>query len=92
MQFEWDESKRKSNLEKHNLDFALVSSLFDGRPVVTVESFRTEEERFATTGEIDRRMYTVIWTWRGSNIRLISARRARDAEKRDYRSLHSRRD
>ncbi|CAA9572657.1 MAG: hypothetical protein AVDCRST_MAG87-2575 [uncultured Thermomicrobiales bacterium] len=37
---------------------------------------------------IDEKLYTVIWTFRGSTIRLISARRARDAEERAYRDIH----
>ncbi|MDP9354285.1 MAG: BrnT family toxin [Chloroflexota bacterium] len=45
-----------------------------------------------TTGELDGRFSTVVWTWRGEVIRLISARRARDAEQRAHRSLHSGRD
>lgn len=90
MEFEWDEAKRQSNLAKHGLDFLRARTLFDGRPVHTVMSPRFEEERFATTSEIDGRFYTVIWMWRGDVIRRISARRARDGEERAYRMLHGR--
>jgi uncharacterized DUF497 family protein len=90
MEFEWDEAKRRSNLAKHGVDFLRARALFDGRPVVTTVSRYPDEQRFLTTGEIDGRFYTVVWTQRGKNIRLISARRARDAEARDYRALHGR--
>ncbi len=92
MEFEWDEDKRQRNLAKHGLDFLRAQALFDGRPTLTRPSQRFEEERFATTGELDGRLYTVIWTRRGDTIRPISARRARDGEHRSYRSLHGGRD
>ncbi len=88
MQFEWDETKRSGNLSKHGVDFLRMQMLFDGRPVVTAGSPRTDEERFATTGRIDGRFYTAIWTWRSETIRLISARRARHEEQQRHRALH----
>ena len=35
MEFEWDESKRLANLQKHGLDFTDGQALFDGRPIYT---------------------------------------------------------
>jgi uncharacterized DUF497 family protein len=89
MEFEWDEVKRQSNLRKHQIDFLRMQLLFDGRPQISAKSVSSNEPRFLTTGEIDGVFYTVVWTWRGGAVRIISARRARDAERRDYRSLHS---
>ena len=88
MEFEWDEAKHQQNLVKYGIDFVDVEELFDGRPVLTRSSHRCGEERFATTGKLKGRFLTVIWTTRGVSIRLISARRARDAEQREYRSLY----
>ncbi len=92
MEFEWDEAKRQRNLAKHGVDFLDATALFDGRPVVTVLGQHPNEPRFLTTGELDGRFSTIVRTWRGEAIRLISARRARDAEQRAHRSLHSGRD
>ncbi len=39
MQFEWDESKRKSNLRKHGIDFTDCLSVFYGL-TVTLEDAR----------------------------------------------------
>jgi len=89
MDFEWDEAKRQSNLIKHQIDFVRAQLLFDGRPQVTALSWHAEELRFLTTGEIGDVFYTFVWTWRGEAIRLIPARRARDDERINYRSLHS---
>jgi uncharacterized DUF497 family protein len=88
MEFEWDEDKRLRNIDKHDLDFLRVRLLFDGRPVFTARSKHLDEERWVTTGLVDGRFYTIIWTPRGDSIRFISARRARDAEERAYRALH----
>lgn len=88
MEFEWDEGKRQRNLVKHAIDFIDVQAVFDGRPTVSSFSRHVEEPRVLTTGAIDAMFYTVIWTWRGESIRIISARRARDAERRHYCSLH----
>ena len=88
MEFEWDEAKRLSNLEKHQIDFLDVRLLFDGRLVRTVASHREVENRYQSTGVVNERFVTVIWVWRLEKIRIISARRSRDGEKRAYRELH----
>jgi uncharacterized DUF497 family protein len=85
---EWDEAKRQSNLAKHDIDFLDARRRFDGRPVVTARSSYPDEERHLTTGNVDGRFVTVVWTRRNGAIRIISARRARDAEARAYRALH----
>ena len=90
--FEWDESKRQSNLVKHRIDFLDVRGLFRGRPVVTKDSPYPNEERLLTTGIIGDHFVTVVWTRRNDAIRFISARRARDDEVRAYRELHGGRD
>lgn len=90
LDFVWDEDKHRANLAKHRIDFVDMQALFDGRPDYTSESPRFGETRFATTGELDGQFYTVIWTWRGDVVRLISARRARDGEERAYRAAHGR--
>jgi uncharacterized DUF497 family protein len=87
MEFEWDEDKRLSNIEKHGFDFRDVEVLFDGRPLYTRDSPRGDENRHMTTAEFAGRLMTVIWTERGEKIRIISVRRARDAEERNYRQL-----
>jgi uncharacterized DUF497 family protein len=86
MTFEWDEAKRQSNRAKLGVDFVDAQALFDGRPVVTAPGYWQDEKRFATTGLIEGRFFTVIWTRRNSNIRIISARRSSDGERRAYRA------
>jgi uncharacterized protein len=88
MEFEWDEAKSRSNLEKHGVDFDFARLLFDGRPVAITPARSDIEPRSRTTGAIEGIFYTVVWTPRRGAIRIISIRRARDEEKREYRSIH----
>jgi uncharacterized DUF497 family protein len=88
MNFEWHEHKRQWVIDERGIDFLDVTQLFDGRDVITVRSPRQDEERWATTGLIGGKEITVIWTLRGENIRIISARRARNNERRAYHEVY----
>lgn len=88
LEFEWDEKKRQSNLEKHKIDFVRARFLFDGRPVHTWPSSYNAEPKLATIGVLNGLCYTAIWTLRGSAIRLISVRRSRNDEIREYHKIH----
>jgi uncharacterized DUF497 family protein len=92
VEFEWDEDKRQINIWKHQIDFLRAQQLFDGRPVVERSSERHLELRTLTTGLIDEKFYTAIWTLREGKVRFISCRRAWNGEERAYRELHGGRD
>jgi len=87
-EFEWDESKRLANLEKHRFDFDDAVDFFDGRPTTSMLIEREGEIRILTTSFVLDRMRTIIWTPRNGRIRVISVRRAHAAEIRTYRALH----
>ena len=89
MEFEWDDEKRLSNLDKHGFDFERATELFDGRPIIQVLSTHQLELRYKTTGKMDDVFITAIWTPRGNVIRLISVRRAHDDEERTYHEHES---
>ena len=84
---EWDEAKRLKNIQRRGLDFEDADLMFDGRPVTTAASRRNNEDRFVSTAEIDGKLYTVVWMWRGENQRVISFRRASYGEERTYRQI-----
>lgn len=84
MQFEWDDTKEEANIAKHEIDFDTAIDLFDGRGFIETSSSYPDEERWLRTGIVDGRFMTVIWTRRGNTIRIISARRSRANEKRNY--------
>jgi hypothetical protein len=85
MEFEWDEAKRLSNLDKHGIDFLDVEEVFDG-DIVTVEDDRYGygERRFVTFGLLQGRVVAVVYTDRGDAMRLISVRKATKYEQRTY--------
>jgi len=88
MEFEWWEAKRLTVLRSRGLDFLDGRRLFDGRPLDIAASSRGEEERWIGVEELDDRLVAVVWTMRGDNVRIITMRRARDAEERRYRALY----
>jgi len=89
MDFEWDEAKRHSNLEKHGIDFRRARQIFDGRPRLDTASPRGDEHRIVTVAISNETFIAVAWTLRsGDRIRIISARRARREEERQYRQVH----
>ena len=90
IEFEWDEQKRLSNLQKHGIDFVRACQIFDGYTVDFEDSrYDYGEERFISIGETKRQILTVVYTYRGDAIRLISARKATRYERNIYYSDNS---
>jgi uncharacterized protein len=85
MQFEWDESKRISNLRKHGIDFADIPAVLGGS-ILTIPDDRFDygEERFVTFGLLQGRVVAVVHTESEDYIRIISARKATKNEQRIY--------
>jgi uncharacterized protein len=85
MGFEWDERKRESNLLIHRVDFVDVLSIFDGATLEIVDDrFNYGETRIRCLGEVEGRVYAVVYTRRGVNRRIISKRKANARERRTY--------
>jgi uncharacterized DUF497 family protein len=85
MGYEWGPNKAKQNLRKHGIAFADAVSIFFDDSAVTIEDIYPEEERFATLGmDALGRILVVVYTWREDNIRLISARKATEKERKQY--------
>ena len=85
MSFEWDESKRKTNIRKHGIDFIDAKPIFDGL-TVTIEDTRFDygESRYLTLGFLKGHVIVVAHTERGEKIRIISARKATKNEAKIY--------
>jgi uncharacterized DUF497 family protein len=89
LEFSWDERKREWVLAERGIDFLRVAfSLFDGRSLLTVPTPRGAEERFLSVGDIEGKCFAVVWLWRDGVVRIVTARRARDAEEKRYRALY----
>ena len=86
MEFEWDENKNEKNIQKHGIAFEDAAQIFY-RARIEKRSDRADEERYITIGEVNKRIIAVIYTLRAEKIRIISARKARKNEEKEYRSI-----
>ncbi len=86
MEFEWDDAKNSACFTRRGFDFAYaVRAFFDPRRIVVQDRRRDYgEDRYRLIGMIDGRAYVVVYTVRGSAIRIISARKANRKEVSDY--------
>ncbi len=74
------------NAEKHGVPFEYAARVFLDPRRLDSEDARREysEERRLPLGMIDNRLFVVAYTRRGSVIRLISARKANQRERRYF--------
>lgn len=84
MEFEWDENKNVTNNDKHGVSFSEAARMLMSSRVHETLSTYEDEKRVVATGLIGTRYVTVIYTMRGSVYRIISARSARNNERRNY--------
>jgi uncharacterized protein len=85
MKFEWDETKRKSNIKKHGIDFVDAPMIFAGYTLTIADDrYDYGEERFVTFGILDGRVVAVAHTETGELIRIISIRKATKYEEQEY--------
>ncbi len=87
--FEWDTAKNAANIAKHRIDFGDAVRIFEGPVLEQIDHRRDySEERVAVTGVVMGLELFMVYTVRGDNRRIISARRAsrneRDAYYRAY--------
>ena len=85
MIFEYDKNKSLMNKQKHGIDFEEAKKLFDGENAIIVPAKIVDnEKRFALISKKFKKCYVLIFTLRGENIRIISVRRCRKKEEKEY--------
>ena len=83
--FEWDPRKAAANARKHGIQFADAVLVLEDERANTSRDDAQNEERWVTIGmDAVARVLTVVYTWRGDSIRIISARPATPNERRQY--------
>ena len=85
VQYEWDENKSRRNLQTRGFGFDWIHR-FDWDTAVSWQDLRiAEEERSASIGLIEGRLYVAVWTQRETDTRIISLRKAnmRKANRRE---------
>jgi len=83
----WDEAKRRSNLQKHGLDFAHVAD-FDETSALTVEDrrgltdpkFAYPEPRYLSLGLMRGKLVALVFSKTKTGWRIISLRLATEKE------------
>jgi uncharacterized DUF497 family protein len=86
--FGWDKAKRHANIAKHGIDFLDVLEIFAAPHLEIAARPTSGERRHLAVGPLDGPIIAVVFTHRGEAIRIISARRARHGERRQYQALY----
>ena len=87
LESEWDPKKNEANIKNHDgIDFADAQFVFEDEYEITVAAESADgEERFITLGMDNKfRLLVVVFTYRGDNLRIISARLAEPRERKLY--------
>ncbi len=84
--FEFDPAKSETNRTKHGIDFVEAQDLWHDPMLLEIPVRTDDEPRYLMIGLIDRKHWSAVITYRGTNVRLISVRRARTEEVAIYES------
>ena len=84
--FEFDPAKSESNRTKHGIDFVEAQDLWRDPMLMEIPVRTDDEARYLMIGLIDGKHWSAVITYRGTNVRLISVRRARTQEVEIYES------
>jgi hypothetical protein len=85
--FEWDDEKAKNNLRNHKISFEEAKTVFSDPFLWTFPDpeHSVGEQRYLNIGSSSQgRIFIVVHTERGANIRIISCRKATASERRAY--------
>lgn len=87
MRYEWNPTKRASNLAKHGIDFLAVED-FEWDTALIEADVRQfyGEVRLVAYGRIKGRLHALVYTIRRTSTWVISLRRANNKEVRHYES------
>ena len=82
----WDPNKAEINFRKHKIRFSDAEmALYDPFSMTLEEHVVATEQRFVTVGsDAVGRIIAVVYSYRADTIRLISARKATPAERKQY--------
>ena len=92
--FEWDETKNKSNKKKHGISFEEAQTTFfdEFARFISDPDHSVSEERFILLGlssELKVLVVSHVYRVSGTVIRIISARKANSSERKSYRRFLS---
>ena len=83
--FQWDEGNSSKNWARHQVSQTEAEQVFLNRPLVVAGApFKNESRQFAFGRTDAGRLLTVVFTVRGSLLRVISVRPMSRRERRGY--------
>lgn len=87
--FEWDEEKRHEILRRRGIDFIDAAKVLLGK-VYQFQSSRHGESRYVAIGPLEvGTLIAIVYTIRGTKLRIITARRARHSGQNAYNNAVS---
>ncbi len=90
MGYEWDPTKNRANIAIRGIDFADAVRIFDGPTLEKADDrYDYGEARTSAVGVMDGREVVVVYTERGENRTIISARKATSYERKAYHKAYS---
>jgi uncharacterized DUF497 family protein len=85
LNFEYDENKSIKNKEKHKINFKEAELLWaNDNALIVPANIIDNEIRYAIISKLNTKCYVAIFTIRNENYRIISVRRCRKNEEKDY--------
>lgn len=85
MRFEWDPDKNELNIEKHKVSFEDAAEIWDDPDLLILHARKVGEKRLMAIGRTYAMLLSVVHTERGEDtVRIISARRATERERKSY--------
>lgn len=84
IEFEYDEAKSRSNLEKHGIDFEEAQGLWLDEHLISMNVEHKGEKRNMAVAHYAGSYWAAIYTERDGKVRLISVRRATMTERKLY--------
>lgn len=79
MRYDWDETKRLSNIEKHGVDFVAADD-FEWDASLITASRASSEPRLVALGPIRDRLHMLVFSIETRIVRIISLRKANRRE------------
>ena len=85
MRCEWDETKRRSNIKRHGIDFVVAEKVFAGATITVLDDrFDYDETRFLTFGLLNEWVVAISHAETDEVVRVISFRKASKHEEETY--------
>ncbi len=85
MDVEWNESKNRTNRQKHKVDFADAHEVLGDIHLVFEDNRQNYGEvRYIAIGKLRGRMVVLVYTIRAGKYRIISMRKANEREQKAY--------